>query len=96
MVPVSGIISDIMMAAPMTAPMAPVVPTSIPPSVGFPQVVPEAVAQNVPPAIPFGSVPQVMGGGVGGGTEGVGNFVAPPVQQMSIDSDPINLVLRVR
>ncbi|XP_071521667.1 serine/threonine-protein kinase OSR1 isoform X2 [Panulirus ornatus] len=81
---------DIMMAAPM----APVVPTSIPSSVGFPQGVPEVVAQNVPQAIPFGSVPQVIG--VGGGTEGVGNYVAPPVQQISVDNDPINLVLRVR
>ncbi|XP_042214846.1 serine/threonine-protein kinase OSR1-like [Homarus americanus] len=85
MVPVSGMVQDIMMAAPM----APVVPTSIPGGVSFPQGVPDVVGQGMIQPVPVPVVPQV----VGGATD---CYVAPPIHQVSVDNDPINLVLRVR
>ncbi|XP_069158752.1 serine/threonine-protein kinase OSR1-like isoform X3 [Procambarus clarkii] len=88
MVPVSGMVQDGMMAVPM----APVVPTSIPPGVAYPQGVPEVIPQSMPQHLPMGGIHHV----IGGVTEGLGGFVNQPVQQVSLSSDPINLVLRVR
>lgn len=68
MVAVSGMVPDMMMAAPMT----PVVSAAIPQGMAYPQ--------------PVAQMPQ-------GVTEG---YVTAPIQQVSAESDPINLVLRVR
>ncbi|XP_050696364.1 serine/threonine-protein kinase OSR1-like isoform X4 [Eriocheir sinensis] len=77
MVAVSGMVPDMMMAAPM----APVVPTSIPQGMAYSQPVAD-------PSMPLSmaQVPQ-------GVTEG---YVTGPVQQVSLENEPINLVLRVR
>lgn len=77
MVAVSGMVPDMMMAAPMT----PVVPTSIPQGMAYPQPVAD-------PNMPL-SMAQVSQGV----TEG---YMPAPVQQVSIENEPINLVLRVR
>ncbi|KAK8742577.1 hypothetical protein OTU49_001968 [Cherax quadricarinatus] len=84
MMPGVNMVPDMMVAS-----MAPVVPTSIPPGVGYPQGVPEVVGQNVPQSVAMGGIPHIMG-------EGLGGCVVPAVQQASMDSEPINLVLRVR
>lgn len=65
----------------MAAPMAPVVPTSIPQGMAYPQPVADP---NMP--MSMAQIPQ-------GVTEG---YVTAPVQQVSVESEPINLVLRVR
>ncbi|MPC22445.1 Serine/threonine-protein kinase OSR1 [Portunus trituberculatus] len=77
MVAVSGMVPDMMMAAPM----APVVSTALPQGMAYPQPVADP---NM--AVPMAQVPQ-------GVTEG---YVTAPIQQVPAESDPINLVLRVR
>lgn len=65
----------------MAAPMAPVVSTALPQGMAYPQPVADP---NMP--MPMAQIPQ-------GVTEG---YVTAPVQQVPAESDPINLVLRVR
>ncbi|XP_063846430.1 serine/threonine-protein kinase OSR1-like isoform X3 [Scylla paramamosain] len=77
MVAVSGMVPDMMMAAPM----APVMSTALPQGMAYPQPVADP---NM--SLPMAQMPQ-------GVTEG---YVTAPVQQVQAESDPINLVLRVR
>ena len=65
----------------MAAPMAPVVSTALPQGIAYPQPVADP---NI--GVPMAQMPQ-------GVTEG---YMTAPVQQVPAESDPINLVLRVR
>ncbi|XP_066973863.1 serine/threonine-protein kinase OSR1 isoform X10 [Macrobrachium rosenbergii] len=76
----------------MAAPVAQGVPTSLPLGTAMPQGVQQVIPQGMPQIVPIASVPQVIGV-----PEGTGGYIAPPVQQqISVEGDPINLVLRVR
>ncbi|XP_063588973.1 serine/threonine-protein kinase OSR1-like [Penaeus indicus] len=86
MMPVSGMGAQPMMTSPMP------VPVSMPAVAAIPQVVNQGVPQVVPQVVPMAGIPAVMPAVVGGVADGVGGFIAP-VQQ---ESEPINLVLRVR
>lgn len=65
----------------MAAPMAPVVPTSIPQGMAYPQ--------TVDPNMPLSMAPMPQG-------VAEGYMTTPVQQQVSVESEPINLVLRVR
>lgn len=65
----------------MAAQMAPVVPTSMPQGMAYPQTMAD-------PNMPLSMAPMPQGV--------VEGYVTAPVQQVSVESEPINLVLRVR